>query len=399
VTKSHSLANLALVVLALIVATMLCEVLARVFTPYPRRYAGMFPHEVLLFTSDPSLPGIDAHGFRNGRNMTHYDIAAIGDSHTFGYNVSPEASWPSVLSQMSGRRIYNFGAGGYNYLQYYYLADQALDLGVDVIIAFYPKNDLTQYICPTARLPFWRNFLDAEHLALPCDQFVDPFRYPLPILQHFEQSEPRARPIDQVAAFLQTHVALYALGEKLFSQQPTSLSGAKPGSVVYIAEDFAGQDQYGYLSEVMQHSLLSMDLGHAFVARSFEVAQGLFARLAVKARTTNRYLGFLLIPSRERLLYEALERPDTAKSPRFLAVTQEETLLVSRLSQFFQTHDLPYVDLQPFVLPAVKNALARGERFWPGYDGHPLQRGYAAYARGALALGGLFPAIECCEIP
>ena len=55
----------------------------------------------------------DARGFRNHSALDSATIVALGDSHTYGTNVSPEATWPGILSAQLGKDVYNMGLGGY----------------------------------------------------------------------------------------------------------------------------------------------------------------------------------------------------------------------------------------------------------------------------------------------
>lgn len=77
-----------------------------------------------------------------------FRVAAVGDSVTFGFNVSAEDSWPgvlqSVLSKKTSRRVEvpNFGVGGYSARDCAIVLDQkALALQPDLAIYAYFLND------------------------------------------------------------------------------------------------------------------------------------------------------------------------------------------------------------------------------------------------------------------
>ena len=77
------------------------EVVLRTTTPYPISKRGWISHPEFLYTNDPALSGIDASGFREldgafkvpaEGSAQGIELAAIGDSFTYGYNVSARQS-------------------------------------------------------------------------------------------------------------------------------------------------------------------------------------------------------------------------------------------------------------------------------------------------------------------
>ncbi len=109
------------------------EVALRLLTPYPIHgaMANRIEDAELGYRMDPALDGIDTRGFRNPDGI---DVVAIGDSHTYGYNVEPSASWPARLAELTGQSVYNLGIGGYGALHYLPLVEEALARQPRVII-------------------------------------------------------------------------------------------------------------------------------------------------------------------------------------------------------------------------------------------------------------------------
>src|SRR6185503_20935478 len=102
-------------------------------------------------------PGIDAFGFRNEARPLHADVVALGDSHTYGYNVQAGESWPAQLSRLSGLSVYNMGMGGYGPLQYLALTSRALALHPKhLVVAVLLINDLADVCLLVRRRPFWK---------------------------------------------------------------------------------------------------------------------------------------------------------------------------------------------------------------------------------------------------
>src|SRR5689334_13018792 len=70
---------------------------------------------------EPGLT-IDAFGFRYTSQSVHAasslpSVIAVGDSFTFGEEVTDLETWPSILQTRTGRRVINGGVSGYGFDQ------------------------------------------------------------------------------------------------------------------------------------------------------------------------------------------------------------------------------------------------------------------------------------------
>lgn len=91
----------------------------------------------------PFVLGHDAKGFRNDSVPERADVVALGDSQTWGVNVTREHAWPQQLGRLTNRRVYNMGLGGYGPVQYWALTDEALTLAPrTLVVGLYFGNDL-----------------------------------------------------------------------------------------------------------------------------------------------------------------------------------------------------------------------------------------------------------------
>ena len=108
-TTKSTLGNILLLTASIVVSLAIGEVMLRYFTPFPIHsgFSNKLQHAELGYTMDTKLADIDEKGFRNSRYNPHPDVITIGDSHTYGYNVSREHSWPAILSTISGKSVYN----------------------------------------------------------------------------------------------------------------------------------------------------------------------------------------------------------------------------------------------------------------------------------------------------
>ncbi|MFO1086134.1 MAG: GDSL-type esterase/lipase family protein [Reyranellaceae bacterium] len=88
-----------------------------------------------------AAPGItiEASGLRRtGETAADPPILAVGDSFTFGDEVSDPETWPAQLQQLTGRRVLNGGVSGYGFDQIVLRAEQlaARDKPADIVVAF-----------------------------------------------------------------------------------------------------------------------------------------------------------------------------------------------------------------------------------------------------------------------
>ncbi len=86
--------------------------------------------------------GHDTNGFRNDSVPETADVVVLGDSQSWGLNVSRTGAWPQQLAQILGRSVYNMGMVGYGPAQFWALAPQALRLAPrELIVQLYLGND------------------------------------------------------------------------------------------------------------------------------------------------------------------------------------------------------------------------------------------------------------------
>jgi hypothetical protein len=115
-------------------------------TVLAERDAGRYaPDERLGYVPRPdyAAPGmtIDAAGLRrtgDGADATGAPILAVGDSFTFGDEVTDPETWPAQLQQITGRRVLNGGVSGYGFDQIVLRAEQlaSRDKPSDIVVAF-----------------------------------------------------------------------------------------------------------------------------------------------------------------------------------------------------------------------------------------------------------------------
>jgi len=66
--------------------------------------------------------------------------------------------------------------------------------------------------------------------------------------------------------------------------------------------------------------------------------------------------------------------------------TEPERKLFDKYINFFQDHEIPFVNATPVVVRAFTKSALMKEDFYPFHDGHPLANGYESYSRAAEEL-------------
>ena len=157
--------NLLTLIISLLISLVILEAGLRFFTPYPvSRISNKLHHEILGHVMDVNMKEIDEHGFRN-ETLQIIDIVALGDSHTYGFNVSSDNSWPKLLGHKTGKNVYNYGVGGYGILQYQYLLNKSIESSPDVVLlGIYLANDLNDICQRVLSKQYWISRAEDLHI-------------------------------------------------------------------------------------------------------------------------------------------------------------------------------------------------------------------------------------------
>jgi lysophospholipase L1-like esterase len=91
----------------------------------------------------PGTAGTDDRGFRNRTALVRADALVIGDSQTWGFRITHEQTFASLLANDVGIEVYQMANGSYGPVQYRELLRRGLELAPKlVIVAIYFGNDL-----------------------------------------------------------------------------------------------------------------------------------------------------------------------------------------------------------------------------------------------------------------
>lgn len=247
--------------------------------------------DLLIRRVKPNAWGHDANGFRNPSVPSEANIVAIGDSQTWGINVRREETWPYVLADLSGQRVYSMAMGGYGPVEYWVLTGDALaQFTPDVtVVSFYFGNDLY-------------DAYESIYLRDTFAQFRDP------------------------AAAVYSEITFY---------KPTD--GTYDGGHVHT-------------KFTITYRLIALDLDLDYVTEGLRLSKVMLGEVSKQTRAANVRLVVLLIPTKESAYAALLPAPLPTNYQRLVEM---EMRAHDDLIAFFETNQIEYVDSLPALVDAL----------------------------------------------
>ena len=333
------------------------EFVLRSVTPFPiTELSHRRPDPNFGYVVANDIQDIDEWGFRNrGVTLRDADVIAVGDSHTYGYNVDVTHAFPHVLGELTQSKVYAMAAGGYGIFQHLALLHAASQYPArDVILALYPANDLGS-ACSIIGLPTWQ--------ALAREVGIEP-----PRCADNELSR---------TSVLQASALIGAIDYAWVRYAPAHCSAPAirfpQGPCVSIAA-------------ARRHARLT-SLDDPDNRLAFADARAILAYVDAELRERGKRFSVLMIPSRERVEFEWSKTLSTEPDPRLAGPVDSEIALAAAFGAFLEERGISVLDATPIVVQAFDAAVRRREPFYPSNDdGHPFAAGYAAYARAAAEL-------------
>jgi len=131
------------VAVPVLVSLLLCEGLYRVLGPEYEPPARQIADVRLGHRVVPGTAGTDERGFRNPAALPRADALILGDSQTWGFRLTREQTFASLLAKDLGVDVYQMANGSYGPVQYRELLPRGLELAPElVVVAMYFGNDL-----------------------------------------------------------------------------------------------------------------------------------------------------------------------------------------------------------------------------------------------------------------
>lgn len=346
-----------LITLAVIFTIAAAELLLQVLTP-DIIYSPLSnqTYDARLGTKmNPALPDIDDRGFRNPEPLGPPDIVTLGDSHTYGVNVSSAESWPQQLADMDDVTVYNLGVGSYGTLQYSYLIDEAIKMKPGhIVLALYVTNDLDDVCKLVNKTNYWDDWMSAHG--------YDP-------------------------SVCREKSGAWRTLKRYLTKSNLYWIVASAVKRVYEARDFGDSL---VVREEANHTIMKyksilnhkrkMDMSRERIALGFEVTKGVIADMEKKCDEAGIDFSIVFIPSKSRAFFGYLTSRGYMLSGDYYQLVENESNLVSKFSEFFDGLGIEHVDAGPYVLEELYTSSGV---YSPSDDGHPMESGYKAYARAA----------------
>lgn len=367
--KSGRLGNLILLTVSVILTLALMETALQILDlPRQPMKPDKIKDPILVYKIPADWPGVDKDGFRNRSIPARADVVTLGDSHTYGLNADIESNWPGQLAKLTGLSVYNLGIGGYGPLQYYYLFDRALQLKPKfIVVGLYLPNDIKGVCHPYLRTEYWKTRAAREGIEL---RYCGNARFS----DEEGENEKRSGLLDNIGSLI-ANSKIGALVSMTARRLRAYLPKDNERNVVV-------QDDKN--DTVMSKSRLrvlrdSMDMKQAEIAQSLAVTKTLLSRMAAQSRSNGIELIVMVIPSKEYIFYRYLSGASQPLPEVHMQLATNENALRSDIMDWLKMQSIPYVDVAPNLLGAVRT---QGRIYPHDNDGHPLPAGYAAYAQG-----------------
>jgi hypothetical protein len=340
--------------------------------------------EILLFNMAYNKKyGIDINGFRNPQALTKADIVTLGDSHTFGFNVKTEDSWPYQLGRMGNKTVYNLGIGNYGISQYYYLIDKAISLRPKhIIIGLYLANDLNDTCLLFRRLEYWRQWARKNNIN------IDDCYCPACAEDEVDEAASKKTTNRSVVGYLKSSIKNSAIftftdymiltplkAELIYFMHKSNTS---VDSNLIIIKDHKQKTIFSYrrLNGINNN----IDLKKHNIQTAFEIAQNLLIEMNNKAVQDNIVFSVLFIPSKENVYYEYLLNSHYKLPGEFHMLVNNERALLIAFSKFLDKKGIKWADARPYVAEALNG---EDKVYKITLDDHPISPGYSAYAKAA----------------
>ena len=360
--------NLFLILVSTFFSLLIVEIILRTFTDFPK-----FPDSSLMaqdsnfgFKMNNYLTDIDSRGFRNieGR-YGNYQIAIIGDSHTYGYGVTKEDTWPYQFEKSVNLPVYNYGNSGNGIYSYHYLAKDALAKNKKIILGLYLPNDFTykDYVCLiNFNNSFWKKEVDRLKLNPPqrCDDLKN---------------------ISTEGDFIRLVIMKFAVISITYELiwKPFKKIQKKDKKYIKFHKNFEPLE-----IELLEGFMRLTDLNNPKISLVFSDFKKIIKDLDQSSDKGS--IGVIIIPSPIIVYLNVLDKLDIKPNdkPSFLFYSQNEILLEKKVLNFLEEQKIPALSVNKYLLEEyIKNlSLERREKFY--IDGsHPNGAGHRAYAETA----------------
>lgn len=344
------------------------------------------PDDRLGVAGNPEFPFHDARGFRNPEALETADIAAIGDSHTYGTGVRPDEAWPAVLARTMDMPVYSISLGGYGAAH----ANENLDLALSlkprvVLFALYFGNDFYEdfrFAAQNGQLPEFasdgeRRRIDALELAGTIESEVG-FLFGVIIEGTADGPETGGEGdgiFRELARWSRLAGFIHGL-QHAFAAQANQPNLLAPDFETAVSSMTERQKQYAspfddgawrtvltapYRLRVMDDSDLRIEVG-------LRVTRHMIDRMAERVAVAGSKFGVVLLPTKEFVFGPRVV--DRSGHPAFSTLMETEARMHREIGAFLDLEAIPYID----VADALRGA--DEQPYFVNGDGHPNPLGH-----------------------
>ena len=297
--------------------------------------------------------GTDAWGFRNAERPERVDVFCMGDSQTWGTNITREQAWPAALARRTERSVYNTGTGGWGVLQYLQLLDEALELEARLlVVCLYFGNDLADAHRFASLEPFAR-FRDAE-LDYPDEVtgFLEPKRSPNQLVGLVDGLLANSRVLWKVTNTIKERLRTTpALADHYWRD---------PDSVEYTEGAIHTWFTPGKRRGVLELSIPG-------IADGLRISGEAYAELAQRCADAQLPLAVVLLPTKEYAYWRLLDERSHELAEALGGAGRAEQRAREAVRALLDPLELRVID----PLPEMLQALRDDRPLWPAYsDGH-----------------------------
>lgn len=348
---------------ALAVGTLALEWAVRSFhiaglTPAGYRYDARLGHGHV-----PGQGPIDAWGYRNRAVPERADIVCIGDSQTYGENLTRDAAYPQQLARRTGWTVYNLSHGGYGPLQMVDLTERALTLAPRVVVlGFYLGNDLLDA----------HRFAALEHWAHLRDPALD-------YLPQRDISRPRGKPPNLTLKLADWAIDRSWVLQRLRGDVKDALKSTGALKGLYREAQVAERYDFGRVRTAFspEYRLATVDLARPRVRDGLRITELALGSIAAACQARGVEVVLLLLPTKGHVYHEWLAPRGAPEAAPLAELARAERTAIERVSDCARSHGMRVLD----PLPDLVAALAEDRPMWPpDSDGHFNAAGAALLA-------------------
>lgn len=301
------------------------ELVLRIYTHHPVSFSSnKVIHDRLGYVMDTNLEEIDEHGFRNG-DMQSVDIVALGDSHTYGFNVSADKSWPRYLGLKLGKNVYNFGVGGYGILQYKYLLNKSIDMQPDaIILGLYLPNDLSDVCRLATDTQYWTS--RAAELQININLCLKASNERIGPSRVSTKSS-----VVRIKEWLQENSAFVSIISEYYVRYSLQYK-IEHGQIENGLSIYSDKVKTVILNKRIRAHQGQMDMGKPTINMAFEVLSQFLVEVKEVTEAHKIQFGVLFIPSKERVFYKYLSASHYNLPTEYLDLVENEEMLKNRIS-------------------------------------------------------------------